>query len=68
MAAQLVTLTASAQALCNIVLGIGQGNAQLTLRLDEAHLQVPPLISKGIHYGVLAALTSVGSHYDGVDF
>jgi len=40
----------------------------LALRLDEARLQVGPLISEGIHYGVLAALTSVGSHYDGIDF
>jgi len=68
VAAQLVTLTASAQALCNTMLGIGRGNAHLALRLDEARLQVGPLISEGIHYGVLAALTSVGSHYDGIDF
>lgn len=27
-----------------------------------------PLISKGIHYGALATLTSVGSHYGSVDF
>lgn len=26
------------------------------------------LISKGIYYGVLATLTSVGSHNDGIDF
>ena len=68
MIAQLMTMTTFVQALYDIMLGIDRGNTQLTLCLDEAHLQVPPLISKGIHYGVLAALTSVGSHYDGVDF
>lgn len=36
------------------------------IHLDEARLQVDRLISKGIHFGVLAALSSVGSHYDGV--
>ena len=50
------------------MLGIGRGNAHLALRLDEARLQVGPLISEGIHYGVLAALTSIVLHYDGVDF
>ena len=50
------------------MLGVGRGNAQLVLHLDKVRLQVGPLISEGIHYGVLAALTSVGSHYDGVDF
>ena len=38
------------------------------LHLDKAHFDVDPLISKGIHYGVLTALTLVGSHYDSVDF
>ena len=50
------------------MLGVGRGNAQLVLHLDKVRLQVGPLISEGIHYGVLAALTSVGSHYDGIDF
>ena len=65
---QLAALTASGRALCDVVLGVGRGNAQLVLHLDKVRLQVGPLISEGIHYGVLAALTSVGSHYDGVDF
>ena len=50
------------------MLGIGQGDAQLALRLNEAHLLVDPLIAEGIHYGKHAALTSVGSHYGGIDF
>ena len=36
--------------------------------LDEAHLHVDSLISKGVRRGALATLTSVGSHYGGVDF
>ena len=27
-----------------------------------------PLVSMGVHSGVLAALTSVGSHYEGIDY
>lgn len=34
----LSTLTASVQALCDTVLGVGRGNAQLAVRLDEARL------------------------------
>lgn len=64
MAAQLVTLTASGRALCDIVLGANRSDTQLTLRLDEARLQVDLLIFEGISSGVLADLTSVGSHYD----
>jgi hypothetical protein len=56
-----MTLTASAWALCNTMLGVDRGNAQLALCLDEARLQVCPLSSEGIHYGVHAALMSVGS-------
>jgi hypothetical protein len=36
--------------------------------LDEAHLQVDSLISKGVHYGAHVALTSVGSHYGSINF
>lgn len=68
IAAQLAMLTAFGQALCDTVLGADQGNAQLALHLDEARLQVDPLISEGVHCGVLIALTSVGSHYDGIDY
>ena len=63
-----MTLTASTQALCNTLLGVDRGNAQLALHLDKARLQVGPLISEGIHYGVPSTLMSVGSHYDGIDF
>ena len=38
------------------------------LRLDEARLQVDPLISEGIHCDIHAALTLVGSHYGGINF
>ena len=38
------------------------------LHLDEARLQVDPMISEGIHCDVHTALTSVGSHYGGIDF
>lgn len=38
------------------------------LLLNEARLQVDPLISKGVHCGAHVALTLVGLHYDGVDF
>ena len=50
------------------MLAIGRGNAQLVLRLDEARLQVDPLISEGIHCGVHTALMLVGSHYGSFDF
>ena len=36
--------------------------------LDEAHHQVDPLVSTGVHSGMLEALTSIGSHYDGMDY
>jgi 5,10-methylene-tetrahydrofolate dehydrogenase/methenyl tetrahydrofolate cyclohydrolase len=50
------------------VVDVGQVNAQLAPRLDEARLHVDSLISEGVHHGVLAVLTSIGSHYDGTDF
>ena len=50
------------------MLGTDQGSAQLPLHLNEAHLHVDSLISKGFCHGALAALTLVGSHYNGVDF
>ena len=36
--------------------------------LDEARLHVDSLISKGFCHGPLVTMTSVGSHYNGVDF
>ena len=65
---QLAALTASGWALCDVVLDIGQGDGQLALCLNEAHLLVDPLIAEGIHYGKHVALMSVGSHYGGIDF
>jgi hypothetical protein len=50
------------------MLGTGRGNAQLALHLDNAFLQVDPLIFEGAHCGAHATLTSVGSHYGGVNF
>ena len=50
------------------MLGTGQGSSQLVLRLDEARHLVDLLVSEEDHSGMLAALTSVGSHYDGMDF
>jgi len=50
------------------VLVAGRGDAQLALCLDEALPPCGPLISEGIHYGIDIALTSVDSHYIGVDF
>ena len=64
----LAALTTSGRVLCDIELGAGRGNAQLVLRLDEARLQVDPLISEGIHCDIHAALTLVGSHYGGINF
>ena len=52
---QLAALTTSRQALYDIVLRAGRWNAKLVLRLDEARLQVDPLISKVIHCDILAA-------------
>ena len=56
---QIATLTAFGRALCEVVLGAGRRSARL---------HVDSLISEGFHHGALAALTSVGSHYNGVDF
>lgn len=50
------------------MLGAGRGNARLMLCHDEARQQLDPLIFAGVQSGILAAFTSVGSHYDGVDF
>lgn len=50
------------------MLSEGHGNAQLVPCLDEASLQVRPLISKGVCWGAHATLTLVGSHYGGVYF
>ena len=38
------------------------------LCLDEARLQVDPLISYRIRCDIHAALTLVGSHYNGINF
>ena len=65
---QLAALTTSGWALYDVVLRAGRGNAQLVLRLDEARLQVDPLISEGIRCDIHAALTLVGSHYGSIDF
>ena len=65
---QLAALSTSGQALYDVVLGADRRNAQLVLRLDEARLQVDPLIFERIHGGIRAALTSVGLHYNGIDF
>ena len=61
-------LTASSRALYDVVLGTSRGSAQLAHRLDEAYFQVDSLISEGICCGAHVALTSVSSHYGGVDF
>ena len=68
VAAKLVALNSLRQALCDAVLGAGWGSARLTLHHDEARHQLDSLISAGVQSGVLAALTSVGSHYEGVDY
>ena len=60
-----MALTISGWALGDVVLGARRGSTQLACRLDEAHFQVDSLISEGVHY---AALTSVGSHYDDINF
>ena len=65
---ELMALTNSGQAMCDVMLGASQGSTQLALCLDEAHKQVDPLVSAGVGSSVLAALTSVGSHYEGVDY
>jgi len=67
MDTRLVELTSPGWALCDIVLSAGQGNAQLMPHLDEARLHVDSLIFEGVHRGAQAALTSVVSHYNGVN-
>ena len=52
---ELMVLTSSGQALCDVMLGVGRGSAQLASHLDEARCQVDPLVSVGVHSGVLAA-------------
>ena len=42
---QLAALTTFGWILCNIMLDVGQGSAQLASCLDEAYLQVDSLIS-----------------------
>jgi len=49
----LVALIASGQALYDVMLGAGQGDAELVLRLDEALLQVDPLISEGVRCSIV---------------
>lgn len=68
VAAELAALTSSGRVMCDVMLCADRGSTQLALRLDEAHHRVDLLISVGVRSGVLAALTSVGSHYDGVDY
>lgn len=65
---ELAALTNSRWAMCDVILGAGQGSTQLALRLDEPRHQVDVLISEGVHSSVLIALTSVGSHCDNVDY
>jgi hypothetical protein len=55
----LAALTSSGQALCDAVLGVGRGSAQLSLHLDEACLHVDSLISKGVCHGTHATLWGV---------
>lgn len=50
---QLVALIASGQALYDIMLSASQGDAELVLRLDEALLQVDPLILEGVHCSIV---------------
>ena len=52
--------------MCDVVLGVSRGSAQLALRLNMARHRVDPLVSIGVRSGVLVTLTSVGSHYEGV--
>lgn len=37
-------------------------------RLNEVWLRVDPLVSEGVFFGALAALSSVGAHYNGINF
>lgn len=68
MGDQLAMLTAFGRALCNVMLGTGRGDSQLALHLDKAYLQVDPLIFKGVHCSIHAALMLVSSHYGGINF
>lgn len=68
VAIELVALTISRRAMCDVMLDAGRVDTQLTLHLDEARHRVDLLISEGIRSGVLATLMLVGSHYDSVDF
>ena len=54
--------------MCDVMLGADQGSAQLALHLDEARHWVDPLVSTGVRSGVLMALMTVGSHYEGIDY
>jgi hypothetical protein len=65
---QLVVMTTSGWALCDVVLGAGQGSPQLVPHLDEAHFHVDSLISEGVHCGTHAALMLVNLHYGSIDF
>ena len=64
---RLTALTTSERALCDVVLGTNRGNTQLVSHLDEGRFQVDSLF-EGVRCGTLATLTSVGSHYGGVNF
>ena len=50
------------------MLDVGRESAQLASHLDEARRQVDPLMSARVQSGMLASLTSIGSHYDGMDY
>jgi hypothetical protein len=65
---QLAALTTFGHALCDVVLGTSRGSPQLACRFDKARFQVDSLVSEGVRYGAHATLTSVDSHYGGVDF
>lgn len=69
VAAELAALITSRWAMCDVMLSIDRADTQLVLRIDETRLWADLLlISKGIHSGVLAALTSICSHYGGIDY
>lgn len=68
VATELAALNSSRQALCDAMLGASQGSARLMLRHDQAHHQMDSLISTRVQCGKLAALTSVSSLYNGMDF
>jgi hypothetical protein len=67
--AELVALTTSKRAMCDVMLGIDGADTQLVLHIDEARLRADLLlISEGICSGVHTALTSIFSHYGGIDY